>query len=281
MSKNFKSHGITITPTLAGYEIIRQGLFDYANYTEDMTDADRAQLIPQFLVIRAALPGVTSAKDIDMDVYPKKVHIKAGVHDFDIPLPFEVINDEDYSAKWAGTYITLNLKVKPPPKPKLTKEEIANFAGIELVDEKFIEETPDTEEVVDSGNMKVVDEESGKEQKTKEAMYYLSVDEKVVTVMLHVPYADEETLKIDGNNIYIKNKKGQSFEVTINPPFPLTTVPHVTVAPLYVKLIFTEDLEEEKTEEEEKKEEGTPLKDMKSNPGYQLQNRYIFELETS
>ena len=63
--------------------------------------------------------------------------------------------------------------------------------------EKEIEETPDTEEIVDQGVMKVTEEteEGTKEQKTLAAKYYLSVDEKVVTVMLHVPYADEETLK--------------------------------------------------------------------------------------
>ena len=278
-------NGITITSTLAGYEIVRQGVFDYANYMEDMTDADRAQLLPQFLLVRAMLPGVTSPKDIDIDVYPLKVHIKAGVHNFDIPLPFEILNDEDYSAKWKDMAITLQLKVKPP-KVNLTKEDISKFAGITLVDEKEIEETPDTEEIVDQGVMKVTEEteEGTKEQKTLAAKYYLSVDEKVVTVMLHVPYADAETLKIEGNDISIKSKKGQLYQVTINPPFPLTTAPHINVTPLYVKLIFTEDLEENEGDEnaennEENPQDGTKLKDLKSNPGYQLRNKYIWEME--
>ena len=33
-------NGITLTSTLAGYEIIRQGVFDYANYMEDITPAE-------------------------------------------------------------------------------------------------------------------------------------------------------------------------------------------------------------------------------------------------
>lgn len=280
MSKAIRTkNGFMLIPeTGAGYQIIRQGVFDYGNYLESMTDADRAALVPQFLEIHIALPNVPSPKDIDISVLPFEVQIKAAMHNFNISLPFEVLSEEDYSAKWKSPIITLRLRVKPPPLPKVPLED--NFMGIKLIEETnvspLIEETEETEEVIAEGEMKGISE-TGEPMEVKPAKFAMTVDEKILTVILYVSHAVESTLKVENNVISVKNKKGQEYSVEINPPFPLKTAPHIISNPVNMKLIFTEELEEKKkdTNQEDEKREEQKIPD----PGYELTNTFIFELE--
>lgn len=277
MEKLKSKNGITMTETLAGYEIIRQGIFDYGDYMEDSTDADRAQLPPQYLIINIGLPGVSKPNEIDISVYPKKLHIKAAIHNFDIPLPFEILSEEDYSAKWKAPIITLQVKVKPPKVKQYTKEDAARFAGFEVVSTEELPELPETEVIVQNGQMTVSQTEG--ESQPKPAQFYMSVDEAVVTVVLYVAHAVEDSINIEGNHISVKNATGQVYEVDINPPFPLKTVPHITVTPLNVKLMYTENLEEAQEDAPNEEENSNRLAGMKSDPTYELQNTFIWELE--
>ncbi|EAY14009.1 hypothetical protein TVAG_478340 [Trichomonas vaginalis G3] len=277
MEKLRSKNGVIMTDTLAGYEIVRQGIFDYGDYMEDSTDADRAQLPPRNLLLHIGLPGVTDYKTIDLSVLPKKAHIKAGIHNFDIPLPFEVLLD-DMNAKWKAPILTVQLKVKPPPVKKYTKEDVAKFAGFEVLSEEQIPELPETEVIVQNGQMSVTKKEG--ENPPKPAQFYMSVDEAVVTVVLYFARAVEDSIKIEGNHISVSNESGQLYEVDINPPFPLKTLPHITITPIQVRLMYTENLNDKpETEEKEPTEEVKRLTDMKSDPTYELQNAFIWELE--
>lgn len=267
-------NGVKMVPTGAGYWIVRQGVFDYSNYLEDITDEDRATMLPQFLEISIALPLVNSPNDIDITVLPKEVSVKATIHDFIIPLPFEIFHEEDYKANWKAPVITLTVKVKPPPKQK----EKLDFRqlGIEVLDETVVDEIPETEELVEQGDVQLVEEDLSGEP-TKTAKFAMLVDEKVCTILIYVPFSDPDSVVVEDNKISLKNKKNQNFELEVHPPFPLLTKPHVVWNPVNLKLIFTENLEEENKEEEDIAEKSK--EDMQSNPAYELQNPFIFQLE--
>jgi len=265
--KNLKSkNGITLSDTGAGWEIIRQGVFDYADYMEGPQEMGNEMKIARNLIINIGLPGISKANDIDISVLPKIVKVKARIHDFEIPLPFEVDTAQDYKASWASPIIKLTLAVKSPDI-LVRKPFVAPTTNEEEEEQEITFNEEKMEDVAATKNEDITE--------IKKAKFNLSVDEKVVTIILYVAYADVDSLRINDNRISICNKKGQEYEAYINPPFPLTSVRHVSANPVNVRLIFTEDLEPLQPDIQPKH----PLDDITADPQFEFKNKYVFELE--
>jgi hypothetical protein len=112
-------------------------------------------------------------------------------------------------------------------------------------------------------------------QEVKEAKFTLTVEEQVVTVVLYVPRAQEDTLVIADNVISIQARGGQPYQATINPPFPLRSKPIVKINPVMLYLIF---VEREDEEPDTAPPEPEPEFDLAEEIP-PLRNPYIFDLE--
>ena len=290
MSKT-KAHDInrpvmTIVETGAGYRITQVGDFDYADHFEAYHD-DRPRR-PRELVLEIILPGLTDPSAIDAEVNVKSVVVKApGVfqgrnvkHNFTIPLPFEVLTNIEYSASFAQQVLTLKLKVKQikvERKPFQVKEEQNSESDGEEKNDNQEEIVDALKEVQQEALKEDRDEKKGGEKVIKQAKFSLTTEEKVVTVVLYVPRAKEDSLRIDGNHISVETKDGQIYECDINPPFPLKSVPVMRTNPVTMYLIFVEKEDEEKPvqkQEEEKIEEILEQETVR-----ELQNPYIYDLD--
>jgi hypothetical protein len=110
----------------------------------------------------------------------------------------------------------------------------------------------------------------------REMKFSLTTEEKVVTVVLYVPRAREETLTIEDNVISVATKTGQLYQARIAPPFPLLSKPVVRANPVMVYLIFIEGNDEAPLQEEGP----APLEPFNLEDEIPpLMNPYIYELE--
>ncbi|KAK8888033.1 hypothetical protein M9Y10_039093 [Tritrichomonas musculus] len=271
-------NGLNLTDTLAGWEIIKKGNFDYGDHLEGYSDPDKK--LPSSLIIHIALPGVNDPSTIDAEVHNKSVHIKALIHNFSIPLPYEVVVNDDYSAKWKPPLLTLEIKVKQEKKirrPFLIHEEEEEIddKNLETFNEPQQEVPPD---VVYEAFKDPNSDEKPKVQTIQKMQYNMTTEDKVVTIVLYVPRAVESTLVVDDNYISIETKNGQLYQAEIKPPFPLKSDPVIKCNPVSTTLIFIETDEEEKPAEnvdDKKKEEDMAIPE-ELPP---MKNKFIYELE--
>lgn len=272
-------NGLNMTDTLAGWEIVKRGNFDMGDYLEGYNDPDKK--LPTDLLIRIALPGVDDPSTINAEVHIRSVHIKAGIHNFSIPLPYEVIVNDDYSAKWKAPLLTLDIKVKQEKKirrPFLLhqEEEEENDKGLEQISEPQ-QEVPSN--VVYEAFKDPETDEKPKIQTIQKMQFHMTTEDKVVTIVLYVPRADENTLVIDDNFISIETKSGQLYQAEIKPPFPLKSDPIIKSNPVSTTLIFIEkDESEVHSQESQENAPHQPEIDL-SNGIPPLKNVYIYELE--
>jgi hypothetical protein len=234
---------------------------------------------PVELVLEIILPGVPDPGQIDAEVLPKTVSIRAPgsfrgrpvLHSLLIPLPFNVQTNVDYSASWGQQLLTLRLRVR---QPAITRRPFE------------LHETPDSDD--DTPAVQALEEIAAEAaapapaaasdpgpQVVKEMKFSLTTEEKVVTIVLYVPRAREETLAIEDNVISITTKNGQLHRARIEPPFPLLSKPVIKANPVMVYLIFIEGDDERPQEEGPAPLEPFNLED-EIPP---LKNPYIFELE--
>lgn len=270
---------MTLIETGAGYRITQVGDFDYADHFEGYHD-DKPRR-PRELVVEIILPGVPSPSDIDAEVNTKSVAVKApgvfrGVsvrHDFSIPLPFEVLTNVEYSASFAEQVLTLRLKVKPEKVQRIpfqVKEEPPSDH------ESDPEPEDDQHEIVEAlAEVQAAALKQPTEKVVKQAKFSLTTEERVVTVVLYVPRALEDTLRISGNHISVDTRDGQTYECDINPPFPLQSVPVTRTNPVTMYLIFVEG--------NKPQDEPAPAQEAAPEPADdisgELQNPHIFELD--
>jgi hypothetical protein len=269
---------MTLVETGAGYRITQIGLFDYADHFEAYVPDTPKR--PTELVLEIILPGVEDPSQIDATVLPKSVQIKAPGHfrgrsvrhNFKINLPCEVQSHLDYSASWGQQLLTLRLKaeelrvVKRPfinPAPAKSDSDSDDHAIVEAIEEIRAEAIAAPEAAPES----VVTE-------VKEAKFALTVEDEVVTVVLYVPRAKEETLLVEDGVISIQAKGGQWYRAAVNSPLPLRSTPIVKINPVMVYLIFVERETEPAPEEPEPEPE--PELGDEIPP---LRNPFIFDLE--
>ncbi|OHT16279.1 hypothetical protein TRFO_13284 [Tritrichomonas foetus] len=198
-------------------------------------------------------------------------------------MPYEVVVDEEYNARWNAPLLSLEIKVEQEKKVRKPFHIVESPDFEEEEDTKNLELVKDEQEEVPS---KIVYEafknpESGetpKIQTVQKMPFNLTTEDKVVTVVLYVPRAIEDTLNIDDNFISIETKNGQLYQAEINPPFPLKSNPIIKSNPVSTTLIFIETEEDEKApepEEEKKQEVDMTLPDVIPD----LKNPLIYELE--
>jgi hypothetical protein len=269
---------MTLVETGAGYRVTQVGLFDYADHFEAyQPDTPK---VPIEFILEIILPGVSDPSKIDANVLPKSVSIKAPgnfrgravLHNFKIPLSHEVQSHLDYRATWGEQLLTLRLKVKEPSvirKPFVAPEVAKSDSGSD--DEAVIEAIQEVQaEALATSETRV----DGAVQEVKEAKFALTVEDQVVTVVLYVPRAIEETLVIEDGVISIQAKGGQLYRAAIEPPFPLRSRPIVKINPVMVYLIFVE------REVEAEPEQPAPEPEIDFGEEIPpLQNPFIFELE--
>ncbi|KAH0793855.1 hypothetical protein GPJ56_002277 [Histomonas meleagridis] len=274
--KENKNPGITLTETGAGYDITQIGNFEYSDYLEGY-HRDRIKR-PKELSIRMVLPGVLDPGTIDIQVFEKEVKVKCRksenssvfIHDFSIPLPYEVMTNTDYSASWSQMVLTLKVRVKPEKierkpfhienkEPSDDEQEVPQSVIKEAV--RMNEDSPSTVNNV-------------KELKPKIAKFNLTQEEKVITVSLYVPRAQEETLIVENNHISVHTKDGQIYEANLNLPFTLRSKPIIKANPVTLYLIFIEN--DEESENESTEESQTPEE---TTDEIKLKNPFIYELE--
>ena len=271
-------NGLNLTDTLAGWEIIKKGTFDYGDHLEGYSDPDKK--LPSSLIIHIALPGVNNPNTIDAEVHNKSVHIRALIHNFSIPLPYEVVVNDDYSAKWKPPLLTLEIKVKQEKKirrPFLIheEEEEINDKNLETDNEPQQEVPPD---IVYEAFKDPNSDEKPKVQTIQKMQFNMTTEDKVVTIVLYVPRAVESTLVVDDNYISIETKSGQLYQAEIKPPFPLKSDPIIKCNPVSTTLIFIEDDDEEKSvESNEIKQNDVDMEIPEKLPP--MKNKFIYELE--
>lgn len=271
---------MTLIETGAGYRITQVGDFDYADHFEGYQD-DKPRR-PRELVVEIILPGVPNPGDIDAEVNSKSVVVKSpgsfrGIpvhHNFTIPLPFEVLTNVEYSASFGEQVLTLRLKVKPEKVnrvPFQVKEEPPS-------DPEDVDNNDEQQEIVEA--LAEVQAEALKEpteKVVKKAKFSLTTEERVVTVVLYVPRAREDTLRIVDNHISVETRDGQTYECDINPPFPLRSVPVTRTNPVTMYLIFVE--RDETAEPAAPAPDAAPAENTAELETHELQNPHIFELD--
>ena len=262
---------MTIVETGAGYRITQVRDFEYSDHFEGYHD-DKPKIARE-LIVEVILPGVTDPGVIDAEVMPREVRIKAPgsfrakvvKHDFAIPLPFEVLTNVEYSASFSEQVLTLRLKVRPQAverKPfRLAEPEPVDSSDDEVPAPEPAKEEPKREKNPAQGPVDV-----------KEARFSLTTEEKVVTIVLYVARAVEDTLRIDGNHIEVATKDGTIYQCDVNPPFPLKSKPVMKTNPVSIYLVFVEGDDEPEPEApvDEEPVEGQTM---------ELRNPLIFELE--
>lgn len=269
------------TPSNAGWYITRVGQFDYGDHLENEDVLEKDQL-PKELRVCILLPGITDPNAINLDVVPRSVNVHAKspafIHHFSIPLPFEVVTNADLKASWnAKNYIlTLTLPVKAPKK--IRKQFIEPEDQKEDEDEVPKSKFEEVSTEVAQTETKEKEKKKSKTNPIKEANFLLTTEEKVATVVLYIPKIDTETIIIEkGSEIFFSDRNGQKYHASLNPQFPLISVPIMKQVGFHLTLIFIE--EEEKPEQpEESKVEDTKSEDSVNLPMI-LKNKYIFELE--
>ena len=273
-------NGLNLTDTLAGWEIIKRGAFDMGDYLEGYSDPDKK--LPSELIIKIALPLVNDPSTIDAEVHKKSVHIKAGIHNFSIPLPYEVVVDEEYNAKWKMPLLTLEIKVKQQEKVRIPFRINNDFEEEDIKEDLELSTEPQQEvppDIVYEAFKDPNSEEKPKVQTVQKMQFNLTTEDKVVTIVMYVPRAVPETLNVDNNYISIETKNGQLYQAEINPPFPLKSDPIIKSNPVSTTLIFIESDEESKPQEavveEQKKDDDMTIPDVLPA----LKNRMIYELE--
>lgn len=272
-----------MTPSKAGWYITRVGQFDYGDHLENDELIEKDQL-PKELRVIMMLPGITDPNVIDLQVVPRSVNVRAKsplfIHNFSIPLPFEVVTNAELKASWnAKNYqLTLTLLVKAPHKVR--KQFIE--PGQEHEEEEPEKPTSKIEElsseVTTEQTEKKPVEKKKKDNTIKEANFLLTFEEKVVTVVLYVPKIETETIRIEnGIELFFTDRAGQQYHAALNPPYPLHSVPIMKPVGFHLTLIFIEEEEKPEEQEEPKEEEKKP--GIPEDLPMILKNKYIFELE--
>lgn len=278
----FTGKGLTLTKYGAGFRVIRRGRFELINHLEGLEDYDPP---PTELVVEIVLPGVKDPNTIDLNVTSKEVIVRYLPNhpetDFTISLPFKVNTKVDLQAKWIkgeeANLLQLTLPVIPEirkyePKPVFNMSPIDDPEETSNIDNSHIQEIQNTQtEAPKKSKLKA--------EKPKldpiEIKPQITVDEKVVTVVLYQPNLNADSLKITSQKFTILDKSGQEYFGELQTPFELHSSPKIQANSGFIRLFFIET--DDKPEEEEKKEEVPILEGLLTIE--QLENPFIFEIE--
>ena len=279
----FTGKGLTLTKYGAGFRVIRRGRFELINHLEGQEDYDPP---PTELVVEIVLPGVKDPNTIDLNVTSKEVMVRYIPNhpetDFTISLPFKVNTKIDLQAKWIKGEEANLLQLTLPVIPEIRKYEPRPVFDMQPIDEpeetpnqdnSHIQEIPNTETQSQTKSKKKLKAEKPKDP--IELQPQITVDEKVVTVVLYKPNLNADSLKIINQKFTIFDKSGQEYFGEFQTPFELHSTPKIQANSGFVRLFFIES--EEKAEEEQQEEEVPILEGLLTIE--QLENPFIFEIE--
>lgn len=269
----YTGSGLTLTKYGAGFRVIRRGQFNILNHLEGQENIDPP---PSELVVEMVLPGVKDPNSIGLEVTSKEVQVQYipghPETDFKISLPFKVNTKADLQAKWIKGDPANLLQLTLPVIPEIQKYDPQPVFSVTPIDDP-----PQLQNIPSKPNQEPESQPKNVPPKDPITIHpQITIDEKVVTVVLYQPNLNPETLKIENQKFSIFDKTGQEFLGEFQTPFELHSSPKIQANSGFIRLFFVESEDSIHKEEESKPElpiiEGLLTID-------QLENPFVFELE--